>query len=105
MTLNLSSISWRSIEKLLAYGAALVSATNGFAQLSLPPSIRNTLLAVSGIVVVGLHLSGPAQTPNTSTTPRATPELVAALQAPVASAVSRPSPGASPVPVPPMTGV
>lgn len=50
----------RTVEKLLVYGAALVGATNGFAQLNLPPSIRNVLMGAAGIVVAALHLSGNA---------------------------------------------
>lgn len=64
---RLKDISWRSIEKLIAYGAGLVAATNGFAQLGLPTDLRNTLLAVSGALVVALHATGPAATQNTST--------------------------------------
>lgn len=81
MTINLGNISWRSIEKLLAYGAGLVGTTDGFAQLSMPASIRSVLIAVAGAIVVALHASGPAATKNTSTSPSekvATPAAAAA---------------------------
>jgi hypothetical protein len=64
---RLKDISWRSIEKLLAYGSGIVAATNGFAQLGLPTNLRNTLLAVSAAIVASLHITGPAATKNTST--------------------------------------
>lgn len=67
--LSTTTVSWRSIEKLLSYGAALVASTNGFAQLSLPTSLRDSLLGVAAIVVAALHVSGPAATANTSTSP------------------------------------
>lgn len=51
------SFNTRSLEKLLAYGAGLVAATNGFAQLALPNSVRVGLMAVSSAVVFALHHS------------------------------------------------
>jgi ABC-type uncharacterized transport system permease subunit len=69
MTINLGNISWRSIEKVVAYGAATVAATDGFAQVSMPAGVREWLLGISGIVIAAIHISGPAATPNTSTSP------------------------------------
>jgi hypothetical protein len=69
MNISTSAVSWRSVEKLLAYGAALVGSTNGFAQLSMPTSVRNVLIGAAAVVVYALHSSGPAETPNTSTSP------------------------------------
>jgi hypothetical protein len=48
----------RTLEKLVLYGAGLVAATNGFAQLNLSTTVREWLLAGSAIVVASLHLSG-----------------------------------------------
>jgi hypothetical protein len=73
VTISGSSVSWRSIEKLIAYGAGLVGSTNGFAQLSMPSSWRDTMMAVAAAIVVALHVSGPAATPNTSTSPPKAP--------------------------------
>lgn len=51
-------VNWRTVEKYIAYGAGLVASTNGFAQLAMPNSFREVLLAVSAGLVAALHLSG-----------------------------------------------
>jgi hypothetical protein len=48
----------RTIEKYLAYGAGLVGATNGFAQLAMPTGIRTGLIAVAGLVVAADKING-----------------------------------------------
>lgn len=70
MTLDSTTISWRTIEKLLAYGAGIVGATNGFAQVAMPTTLRDLLVAAAAFVVHALHVSGPAATANTSTSPK-----------------------------------
>lgn len=65
----LKSINTRTIEKLLVYGAGIVAATNGFAQLSMPNSVRAALLGVAGIITLGLHVSGNAGVGPTSNPP------------------------------------
>jgi hypothetical protein len=74
VTIGGNGVSWRSVEKLLAYGAGIVAATNGFAQVALPTSLRDWLLGASAVIVAALHVSGPAATANTSTSP---PKVVA----------------------------
>jgi hypothetical protein len=71
VTIGGSSVSWRSVEKLLAYGAGVVGATNGFAQVAMPTTLRDLLVAGAAFVVASLHMSGPAATANTSTSPKA----------------------------------
>jgi hypothetical protein len=41
----------RTIEKLIAYGAAAVGATNGFTTVQMPNSMRVILVAVGGVAV------------------------------------------------------
>lgn len=69
MTFNIAGISWRTLEKILAYAAALIGATNGFSQMGIPANLRETLMGVGAVIVTALHLSGPAATSNTSTSP------------------------------------
>lgn len=53
----------KNLEKLLAYGAAVVAATNGFSAAGLPPTIREWLLGASALVIAALHVSTPVATP------------------------------------------
>jgi hypothetical protein len=56
VTIGGNGVSWRSVEKLLAYGAGIVAATNGFAQVALPTSLRDWLLGASAVIVAALPL-------------------------------------------------
>lgn len=47
---NALGVNTRTLEKLLVYGAGIVGATNGFAQLSMQPSIRAALIGAAGFV-------------------------------------------------------
>lgn len=48
----------RTIEKWLAYGAGLVGATDGFAQLGMPAGLRTALIAVAGLVIAADKING-----------------------------------------------
>lgn len=54
---NLKNLNSRTLEKLLVYGAGLVAATNGFAQLGMPNSVRSALMGASAIAVLAIHHS------------------------------------------------
>jgi hypothetical protein len=51
--------SIKNIERVLAYGAALVAATNGFSTAGLPPNIREWLLGASALIISAIHVSTP----------------------------------------------
>lgn len=57
---NKKNWSLKNFEKLLAYGAGLVGATNGFSAAGLPTNIREWLIIGASIVVAALHVSTPA---------------------------------------------
>ena len=51
--------SAKTFEKLLAYLAGLIAATNGFSQIHMPTSTRDTLMGAAGLVLAALHVSTP----------------------------------------------
>jgi hypothetical protein len=46
-------------EKVLAYAAALVGATNGFAQFSMNANLRGWIVGAAALVLTGIHVSTP----------------------------------------------
>lgn len=55
---NKLGINTRSLEKLVAYGAAAVGATNGFTTLAMPPWLRAGLIFASGLVIAADKING-----------------------------------------------
>lgn len=51
--------SIKNVERVLAYLAGLIAATNGFGDAGMPTSIRTTLLVVSGVILAAIHVSTP----------------------------------------------
>lgn len=55
---NSLGVNTRTLEKLLVYGAGIVGATNGFAQLAMPNTVRVGLMSISAFIIAALHVSG-----------------------------------------------
>ena len=58
-TIKSGQFSVKSLEKLLAWGAALVASTNGFAQAGLPSNIREWMLGGAALILAGIHNNTP----------------------------------------------
>ena len=54
--------SIKNLEKVIAYGAALVGSTNGFAQAGLPANLREVLIGSAAFVLGLIHISSPTPT-------------------------------------------
>jgi hypothetical protein len=55
---NALGINTRSLEKLIAYGAAAVGATNGFTTLAMPAWLRAALVFASGLAIAADKVTG-----------------------------------------------
>lgn len=50
----------KSLEKLAAWAAGVVAATNGFAQWNIPTTIREWIMGGAAIILAGIHISTPS---------------------------------------------
>lgn len=55
-TTYIKSWKWKSVEKVVAYLALLISSTKGFDQLAMPNNIRGWIIGGSAIVIAALHI-------------------------------------------------
>lgn len=58
---NRKNWSIKNGEKVLLWGAGLISATNGFAQLSIPSNVRGWIIGGAAFVLGAIHNSTPVK--------------------------------------------